>query len=241
MLFVSFCCVFVLMSSSNELDSDDENLSSNIGSVTPSGGNKKIAASVRKLASGDWKLDTRILKRSKVGSSYISPLLSPNRKFTRTRTVRSAFDQASVAPSRTVALSPITVKPNKPPSPFRMIIEPAAVNAVVKEKAMCRKCRGVLEMTFKLVGISANPVLSCQRCDMNKTESVATTSIQGKTRHGRLTDAAINVLFIISFISSGDGGVEAQRLLGLLDLPNATSMEKSTFSKVEKQIFPFIK
>ena len=106
MLFVSFCFVFVLMSSSNELDSDDENLSSNIGSVTPSGGNKKIAASVRKLASDDWKLDTRILKRSKVGSSYISPLLSPNRKFTHTRTVRSAFDQASVAPFRTVALSP---------------------------------------------------------------------------------------------------------------------------------------
>jgi hypothetical protein len=48
------------------------------------------------------------------------------------------------------------------------------------------------------------------------------------------------VLFVLGFLSVGDGVREAQRLLGLLDLPNLTSMETKTFMRIEKEIAPVI-
>ena len=42
----------------------------------------------------------------------------------------------------------------------------------------------------------------------------------------RNADYAVNILFVLGFMSSGDGGKEAERILGLLGLPNYTTMEK---------------
>jgi hypothetical protein len=52
----------------------------------------------------------------------------------------------------------------------------------------------------------------------------------------RSTDYAVNILYVLGFISSGDGGVEAARILGLLGLPNDTTMETRTFPKIEDRI-----
>ena len=37
-----------------------------------------------------------------------------------------------------------------------------------------------------------------------------------------------------------DGGCEAQKILGMLDLPNKTTMEKKSFSGIERSIAPLI-
>ena len=60
------------------------------------------------------------------------------------------------------------------------------------------------------------------------------------TKIKRNTDHAVNVLYILGFLASGDGGTEAARLLGLLGLPNATTMQARTFGNIEKQIGPVI-
>jgi hypothetical protein len=56
-----------------------------------------------------------------------------------------------------------------------------------------------------------------------------------------VTDYAVNVLYILGFLTSGDGGTEAQKALAMLGLPSATTMEKNTFNKVERAITPAIK
>lgn len=38
----------------------------------------------------------------------------------------------------------------------------------------------------------------------------------------------------------GDGGRKAECLLGLLDLPNVTTVERKTFLKIENAISPFV-
>jgi hypothetical protein len=56
----------------------------------------------------------------------------------------------------------------------------------------------------------------------------------------RTTDYAVNVLYIIGFILCGDGGTEAARMLGLLGLPNDTTMQSRSFTLVEERISPII-
>ena len=56
----------------------------------------------------------------------------------------------------------------------------------------------------------------------------------------RTTNYAINVLYVLGFMASGDGGTEAERLLGFLGLPNSTTMDSRSFPEIEKRIAPMI-
>jgi hypothetical protein len=56
----------------------------------------------------------------------------------------------------------------------------------------------------------------------------------------RNTDAAINILYVLGFMSVGDGCTEAGRMLGLLGLPNQTTMESRSFTAIEERISPYI-
>jgi hypothetical protein len=47
---------------------------------------------------------------------------------------------------------------------------------------------------------------------------------------------AINIQYVLGFISSGDGGCEAARVLGLLGLPNDTTMETRLFPIIEERV-----
>ena len=55
-------------------------------------------------------------------------------------------------------------------------------------------------------------------------------------RRKRMTDHAINCLYVLSFLGSGDGGKEAVRLLSLMGLPNHTTMESRSFGIIEDRI-----
>jgi hypothetical protein len=52
----------------------------------------------------------------------------------------------------------------------------------------------------------------------------------------RSTDYAVNVLYVLGFISSGDGGCEAAQVLGMHGLPNDTTMESRSFVTIEERI-----
>jgi hypothetical protein len=47
-------------------------------------------------------------------------------------------------------------------------------------------------------------------------------------------------LYVLGIISNGSGSVEAGRLLGLLGLPNDTTMETRSFGTIEERIAPHI-
>jgi hypothetical protein len=74
-------------------------------------------------------------------------------------------------------------------------------------------------------------------------ESPSATTMHAETNDNRErnTDFALNVLYVLGFISMGDGSTEAARLLGLLGLPNDTTMELRSFSIVEERLFPLLK
>jgi len=54
------------------------------------------------------------------------------------------------------------------------------------------------------------------------------------------TNYAVNILYVLSFLTMGDGGMEASKLLGLLGLPNSTTMEKRSFGTIENRIGPVL-
>jgi hypothetical protein len=62
-----------------------------------------------------------------------------------------------------------------------------------------------------------------------------------KDKRERSTDFAINVLYVLGFIGMGDGPTEAGRLLGLLGLPNDTTMGTRSFGIIEERIAVIIR
>ena len=55
-----------------------------------------------------------------------------------------------------------------------------------------------------------------------------------------MTDYAINVLYVLGFISMGDAHTEAGRLLGLLGLPNDTTMMNRSFGMIEERVSTYL-
>jgi hypothetical protein len=53
-----------------------------------------------------------------------------------------------------------------------------------------------------------------------------------------MSDYSLNVLYVLAFITCGDGGAEAAKLLGLLGLANDTTMETRSFQIIEERIGP---
>jgi hypothetical protein len=68
------------------------------------------------------------------------------------------------------------------------------------------------------------------------------TTIHAEDKHAykRMTDYAVHVLYVLGFISVGDGCTEAGRLLGLLGLPNDTTMANRSFGIIEQRIGTFV-
>jgi len=54
------------------------------------------------------------------------------------------------------------------------------------------------------------------------------------------TNYIMNVLWVLVFLTSGDGGTEAGHLMGLLRLPHLISVLKRFFTSAEGQIPPHI-
>jgi hypothetical protein len=130
---------------------------------------------------------------------------------------------------------------NKVPKPSRAILSTDNVQELISEAAVCRFCRRkTLSFTVDNVGITSIPSIQCLSCDRDKIATPPTTAFYNDSSQRRLLDYAANVLFVLGFLSVGDGGREANHLLGLLDLPNLISMESKTFVRIEKEIAPII-
>ena len=168
--------------------------------------------------------------------------------FEDTSLCSAATGNSSAVSSLTDTTSSPRRKYWKPPA-SRVIIE---VNPIVEllEKYLqpCPTCGSGLALSFPTACIATSCRLTCKntiectyadlskpsRCDVPLLEDAGSEKIE------RNTDHAVNVLYVISHLNSGNGGTEASRLLGLLGLPNSTTMQSGSFSSIEKELAPVL-
>jgi len=131
------------------------------------------------------------------------------------------------------------------PAVVRGIFELDALKKSFEKCAICPMCQHGLIASFPTCCIATGLRLECDTHSFVDTQRPATTDVplpidSGSPLIERNTDYSINVLCVISFLVSGDGGVEAGRLLGFLGLSNSTTMEKRSIAMIESQIGPVL-
>jgi hypothetical protein len=133
----------------------------------------------------------------------------------------------------------------KKPSNARVILEVSHLEEVFKDST-CPECNGKLELKLRTVCIASCIELNCLNkdcpCICNYSKP-STTKIHDNERYQyeKMTTYALNVLYVLGFMSVGDGHTEAGRMLGLLGLPNDTTMMNRSFGIIIKsRLFPFI-
>jgi hypothetical protein len=110
----------------------------------------------------------------------------------------------------------------------------------------CNQCGDPVKVTIQTVCLASSIGIECTNEDcgfLYHPEPPAGTTIhlERNDNFERSTDYAVNVLYVLSFISMGDGPTEAGRQLGLLGLPNDTTMQSRSFSIIEGRISPIIR
>ena len=156
-------------------------------------------------------------------------------------------------PDRTESQPPAEVTPDntgaKDPA-SRAIFEVKSVRALLEKYVTeCPNYRSSVQIEFPNCCIATGIRISCTNhpaCLWMDDHKPLGANIQLQEGAGscplteRTSDYAVNVLFLMSFLASGDGGTEAQRLLGFLALPNATTMEKRSWPELEQRLAPTI-
>jgi hypothetical protein len=133
----------------------------------------------------------------------------------------------------------------KPPHK-RVIMEVMHVHEAFDKFSKCPECMGPLVLDLNTVCIATSINISCMNPDCefmsySPEGGIAETTMHQGDNFKRMTDYALNVLYVVGFISMGDAHTEAGRLLGLCGLPNDTTMKGRSFSMIEERIGPFIR
>jgi hypothetical protein len=130
----------------------------------------------------------------------------------------------------------------KPPA-TRLFLEYESLKKCMEKNCRCLKCNGPVEMGVKTLCLASNIMVSCINKDcgyIDVSDLPATAEVLAIDTRERSTDFAINVLYVVGFLSCGDGPTEAARILGLLGLPNDTTIHTRSFGLIEERISPII-
>ena len=203
----------------------------------------------RKLSNneGDWNLAGGVIdqgRRARTRRVLMRELPSP----TRTDGCDADDDNSTVS---SLTDDSITSKSSRRPPHSRVIIEVNPVAAMLEKHLVCPKCKegGSLAVSFPTTCVASSCRLECQnkmKCTYAVVQkpalakSIPLADDAGSALIVRNTDYATNVLYVLGFIACGDGGTEAARLLGLLGLPNSTTMQSRSFGNIEKEISPVL-
>jgi hypothetical protein len=132
---------------------------------------------------------------------------------------------------------------DKCPAP-RAIMEVESLKKLMEKHSRCPECDGRMEVKVNTICIASNVMLCCNNEDcgfVDHSDPPACAKVGPTTDdRERTTDYAVNVLYVLGFMSCGDGGTEAARILGLLGLPNDTTMQSRSFTLVEERISPIL-
>ena len=135
-------------------------------------------------------------------------------------------------------------KQSRKPDASRVVLETQQLADLIQRNTKCPLCSGPVGLTFVSKMIASTIRIDCQdlSCgfvDIEKPTAAKPTLPAGSIRGiNRNCDAAINILYVLSFLSKGDGGCEAAHVLGLLGLPNSTTIDGGSFGAIEKQVGP---
>ena len=215
---------------------------------------KKVFEQRRLGCSDGWTLDSstassissspgRTLRPRKDPSNnaMMSPLTVPDSGVKkRPSSAETTFDDDGGPPaSKKKAIGP--------PPVCRVLVETEMLCNMMESHIFCPQCNAAVVVSFPTVCIASGCRIDCSNAMCGyvhlrnpKGANVALPATAGSPFIVRSTDYATNILFVLSFISSGDGGKEAERLLGLLGLHNSTSMEKRSFGIIESRLSPII-
>ena len=147
-----------------------------------------------------------------------------------------------------VAVPPVADSTEEADDCTRFIGELEALRQLMKESSVCRSCKkGTLTVTLDTVCLATSINTRCSHCDtlcasdiLGASDGKAEAGSPSLKGHCKSTDYAVNNLFVLAMMLSGDGGTESGRVMGLLDLPNHSSMSKSTFADLESRLAPLI-
>lgn len=129
----------------------------------------------------------------------------------------------------------------------RLILEAHPLKCLLERNIRCKKCGSRVLVKYTTLTVSSFMSVHCasKKCSfidyMDSPQAAQVKLPAGSRNLPRNTDHAINILYVLSFLMSGDGGKEAARVLGLLGLPNDTTMESRTFPTIERRIGPTIR
>jgi hypothetical protein len=126
----------------------------------------------------------------------------------------------------------------KPPA-SRVIVDVDILTSTLQDTSRCMQCNGPVEVSLRTTCLATKIMMYCKsaRCGfIYKSPPPAEVQTERLDKRERSTDYCINILFVLGFISCGDGGVEAARVLGLMGLPNDTTMETRSFALIENRI-----
>ena len=155
------------------------------------------------------------------------------------------------SPVAAAAATPATKRMKSPPPPslqkkekkmpleVRAIVENEGLINLIEDNCVCRFCHEDLKFSLPTCCVTAIPQLECvnKGCSASVIKaSYQTTQLPSASSRKQQTDFACNILYVLSFIASGDGGCEAQRVLGFLGIAHFCSMAKSSFSAIEQRI-----
>jgi len=119
------------------------------------------------------------------------------------------------------------------PTAGRIILEKDKIKGIMERNIACPLCKSSVTVFFPTVCLASACRIECNNkmCSYVDIERPAGADVplpedSGSALIERNADYAVNILFVLGFMSSGDGGKEAERILGLLGLPNYTTMEK---------------
>ena len=132
------------------------------------------------------------------------------------------------------------------PAASRYLMEVDSLKKILEDFSRCTVCGSAVNVSFQTICLATNIKLTCQKSDcpfVYHSPGPSETAIHqhDDDNYERSTDYAVNVLYVLGFLSCGDGGVEAARLLGLLGLPNDTTMETRSFKIIEDRIGIYIR
>jgi hypothetical protein len=105
----------------------------------------------------------------------------------------------------------------KKPPPTRLIVEHESLKRCMERNCRCIKCDGQVEMKVKTLCLASNVMVKCldKECGYIDVSDLppATANVGAKTKtdRERSTDFAINVLYVLGFMSCGDGPTESGR------------------------------
>jgi len=124
----------------------------------------------------------------------------------------------------------------------RVLLEVDPLLDFIQRNCKCAKCGGGVALEEVTITLATSLKLHCldqKECGfidyMNKPAG-ADVDVGCKDNRERMTDYAVNVLYVLGLMSSGDGGKEAATVLGFLGLPTATSMETRSWRIIEDRI-----